>query len=1117
MENQSINQSSQSQLVDMNTSEASTKCLKRSNEESVDSLSGFEKKKLKEEIEARKKDMEVVTKQLKDNQLQQLIKNLDLYQKQKNCIDAEMKVVEKKQEEWVLKEKMVQLDIENFRNEKEKCSIDMKIVESKTQELRSKVDKLNGEKAALESKKEQKISQFGNDKLWMENEKDEYDELIAENGLETRTDDRMKNEVEAREKVHEAEILAMDANLNLLQTQLDGFVRREAESHTLKSIILKKQEELNGQEETAKKMLEDFRISHDRFSAETLELEIKKGQMEEDIEATKLAIDKITSVDGNDKKEGQDEQEIEATVVTQNEFFSNDFDVPEIPFGDGSEDKNDKNIGEEKHRNEVVDKTDSILRSTDSEQATNGNSSADDLQEKPIGFSDDLDDAEMQIVVSDESPNGEEQEDHDEEQEEGDEVQADEAPTDGPSCSTQSKKKGKSEKVQKKKPKAKVHSKPLQIHKSSELYNAKLHIKACYKKFGYSGASDAAKEAVDEIIESVEEKNCSVVQLVQGAQFPKNECRGLKSQLMQLIMGPKVERPKASASKNGPNHVHPLTYTGDLYLDVNTAKGQDVLDNAAELMKTGNNHVFGPSKKEKIQDVLEGDSRVVEAEKEFFEQQSLHSTNGRSHPVPVISKNDEEGLKHLLANASIFMVDDVDKWNGFDVKAFDLDKISKVFKPDHTVQVIRQVPQPTTTNFNFTSTDQKSNEIGIYHFTELHKLEHFLDNQNICFQALTKEAYNEILASPANKDELLKKLGEELRKNQLPLGDDENDSEDAKAMKATVPKYANLISFGTNVDLSGPTTKEQEKSCGKLPASLAPTGKGSLLNFAFEKIPGLNQVQMYLKPPAARTTGHFESNSLGSININLGPADCIWWAVPAEYSQSFAQLLNRQRRTKKSSAFSQTWWPNEEECIKQGIVVQKFVQRPGQLVYVGIGTYHWVQSEGYTANVSWNVGQLSFHQLAVAAMMNDHYLAHANYSIVPVEYISWNLVMSPEPVEEKELRQLLKVILMRSLAHQQATLDFVNEKMKSDNVELLPKNKTGLKPMKFGKDKDAVARCSTCAQVLFNFVPTNKENRIICFKCIDKYEVLKDSKIIVIQCYDLEYLVSVFDGFKIEQ
>ncbi|CAP27618.2 Protein CBG07453 [Caenorhabditis briggsae] len=1028
----------------MNTPEASTNCLKRPNEDSVDSLSGFEKKKLKDEIKARKKDMEVITKQLKDNQLQQLIENLDLYQNRKNCIDAQIKLLANKQKNRMLEKEMLQLKIQNFQSKKQQYAIDVEIVDCKDEDLRSKINKLNEKETDLKLKKKQKMRHFHNDKSLTEEHDHEYADLITEHNVDTKSVERMKKEVEAKKEAHDAYILAMAAKLNL------------------------------------------------------------------DIESTKLAIEKITSEDENDENEGLDEKDIEVKVVTQNASvpnFTNDFDDPEIPFvlSDGSEDKSDENHGQENHRNQEA------------------------------SFSDDLDDLEIQIVASaelinnddEEAPNREEQEDGDDNNDDADETLADE-----PCCSNQSSKKAECKKKPKRKPKAKVQTKPQQIHKNSELYNAKLHIKAYFEEFGYTEASDVAKQAVDDIIESVKEKNCSVVKIDQGVSFPENNCRGLKDQLIQLIMAPKVERPKSSASssKDSSNYVHPLTYTGDLYLDVNTVTGQDVLESAAEFMKTGNNHVFGPPEKEKIRHVLEGDSRVVEAEKTFFEQQSLHSTNGRSHPVPMISKNNEEGLKHLLANASIFMVDDVDEWNGFDVEAFDLDKISEVLKSDSTVQVIRQIPQPTTTNFNFISTEQKSNEIGVYHFTEHHKLEDFLDNHKICIQVLTKDgnlisglfflivfvsAYNEILNNPGNKDEILLTLGAELRKNQLPLGDHEKDTKDAKAMKETVPKYANLLSFGTNVDLSGHATKEQEKSCGKLPDSLAPTGRGSLLNFAFEKIPGLNEIQMYLKPPAARTTGHFESNSLGSININLGPGDCIWFSVPAEYSQSFAQMLNRQRRAKKS-VFSQTWWPNEEECIKQGIVVQKFAQRPGQLVYVGIGTYHWVQSEGYTANVSWNVMQPSFHQMAVTAIMNDQYLAYKNYSIVPIEYISWNVVMSLEPVEEKEFRQLLKAILMRSLAHLQATLDFLNKKMESNNVKLLSKKKTGLNPMKFGIDKDAVARCSNCAQVLFNFVPTNKENMIICFKCIDELSI-DINKIKVVQCYELDYLASVFDEFQIEQ
>ena len=35
--------------------------------------------------------------------------------------------------------------------------------------------------------------------------------------------------------------------------------------------------------------------------------------------------------------------------------------------------------------------------------------------------------------------------------------------------------------------------------------------------------------------------------------------------------------------------------------------------------------------------------------------------------------------------------------------------------------------------------------------------------------------------------------------------------------------------------------------------------------------------------PGARTPGHTENNCLASVNINVGPGDCEWFAVPYEY------------------------------------------------------------------------------------------------------------------------------------------------------------------------------------------------------------------------------------------
>ncbi|CAL2039446.1 unnamed protein product [Caenorhabditis brenneri] len=45
-------------------------------------------------------------------------------------------------------------------------------------------------------------------------------------------------------------------------------------------------------------------------------------------------------------------------------------------------------------------------------------------------------------------------------------------------------------------------------------------------------------------------------------------------------------------------------------------------------------------------------------------------------------------------------------------------------------------------------------------------------------------------------------------------------------------------------------------------------------------MPGINQVQVYAK------VAHFESEGIGSINVNLGPDDCVWNTVPMEFAAS---------------------------------------------------------------------------------------------------------------------------------------------------------------------------------------------------------------------------------------
>lgn len=54
-----------------------------------------------------------------------------------------------------------------------------------------------------------------------------------------------------------------------------------------------------------------------------------------------------------------------------------------------------------------------------------------------------------------------------------------------------------------------------------------------------------------------------------------------------------------------------------------------------------------------------------------------------------------------------------------------------------------------------------------------------------------------------------------------------------------------------------------------------------------------------------------------------------------------------------------SWWPNLEDLYENNVPVYRFIQRPGDLVWLNTGTVHWVQAIGWCNNIAWNVGPLT--------------------------------------------------------------------------------------------------------------------------------------------------------------
>ena len=91
------------------------------------------------------------------------------------------------------------------------------------------------------------------------------------------------------------------------------------------------------------------------------------------------------------------------------------------------------------------------------------------------------------------------------------------------------------------------------------------------------------------------------------------------------------------------------------------------------------------------------------------------------------------------------------------------------------------------------------------------------------------------------------------------------------------------------------------------------------------------------------------------------------------------------------SYFTGSWRPDEEELKHSGILVTRFVRKPGEMVFVGIGCLHLVRAEGPTANVAWHIGLATPRQFDAAVLRYRLNAARKIKAIVPMQTLAWRL------------------------------------------------------------------------------------------------------------------------------
>uniref|UniRef100_A0AAZ3RZP1 [histone H3]-trimethyl-L-lysine(27) demethylase n=1 Tax=Oncorhynchus tshawytscha TaxID=74940 RepID=A0AAZ3RZP1_ONCTS len=397
--------------------------------------------------------------------------------------------------------------------------------------------------------------------------------------------------------------------------------------------------------------------------------------------------------------------------------------------------------------------------------------------------------------------------------------------------------------------------------------------------------------------------------------------------------------------------------------------------------------------------------------------------------------------------------------------------------PDHLVECRTQLSQPADENWDLSGIKKMWRcESGRAHTT----IAKYAQYQAASFQESLREE---------NEKKALK---------------EPSDAEPASAERRGPLKH---IKFGTNIDVSDERKyvwKLQLQELSKLPAFARVVSAGNLLSHVGHTILGMNTVQLYMKVPGSRIPGHQEHNNFCSVNINIGPGDCEWFAVPEPYWGVMSNFCEKNN----INFLMGSWWPNLEDLYEADVPVYRFIQRPGDLVWLNTGTVHWVQAIGWCNNIAWNVGPLSAHQYKLAVERYEWNKLQSVKSHVPMVHLSWNMARNIK-VSDHKLFQMIKYCLLRTLKQCQS----VKEALAAAGKETVLQ----------GRNRDEPAHyCTICEVEVFNllFVRSEllsrkqKQYVVHCQDCARKGSAELDNFVIV-EKHRMDDLMQVYDQFTL--
>ncbi|TRY90595.1 hypothetical protein DNTS_034641 [Danionella cerebrum] len=403
---------------------------------------------------------------------------------------------------------------------------------------------------------------------------------------------------------------------------------------------------------------------------------------------------------------------------------------------------------------------------------------------------------------------------------------------------------------------------------------------------------------------------------------------------------------------------------------------------------------------------------------------------------------------------------------------------------EHAVEVRTQVQQPADENWNHSGSAQTWPCESSRSHTTIAK---YAQYQASSFQESLQEEKD-------SEDEEEEESSEKnVTKSQSQISTGTSTTSPSSKQKAV----GKIIKFGTNIDLSDPKRwKAQLQELLKLPAFMRVSSSANMLSLVGHTILGMNSVQLYMKVPGSRTPGHQENNNFCSVNINIGPGDCEWFCVHENYWKAISDFCEKHGVDYLTGA----WWPVLEDLYRSNIPVYRFIQRPGDLVWINAGTVHWVQAVGWCNNIAWNVGPLN------ALERFEWNEIKKVKSIVPMIHVSWNVARTIK-VTDSDTFKMIKHCLMQSIKH----IQILRDQLVSAGKKISYQSRM--------KDEPAYY-CNECDVEVFDLLFVTSENSsrktymVHCEDCARQQSPGLNG-VVVLEQYRVEELMNTYDHFTL--